>query len=72
MAQNIVDVMSANAEPSQASPTHYTSLKWLVAFGDAFFDANMEWVKRHDPLFGAGSRLVPEHLFAMHKQFEAF
>jgi hypothetical protein len=35
----------------------------------------MEWVKRHDPVFGAGSyghisRLIPEHLFLMHKQFE--
>lgn len=68
--------MSAKAEPSQASPTHYTSLKWVVAFGDSFFDAHMEWVKRHDPVFGAGSyghiaRLVPEHLFIMNKQFES-
>jgi hypothetical protein len=35
----------------------------------------MEWVKRNDPVFGPGSyghisRLVPEHLFVMHKQFE--
>lgn len=76
VASKLVELMSSKADPTQDSPTHYTSLKWIVAFGDAFFDANMEWVKRHDPLFGAGSyghisRLVPEHLFVMHKQLEA-
>eukprot|EP00956_Cyclotella_meneghiniana_P026149 scaffold55872_cov78-Cyclotella_meneghiniana.AAC.1 len=76
IASKLLELMSAKAKPSQASPTHFTSLKWVVAFGDAFFDAHMEWVKRHDPVFGAGSyghisRLVPEHLFVMHKQFEA-
>jgi hypothetical protein len=40
------------------------------------FDANMEWVKRHDLVIGASSYghiswLLPEHLFVMHKQFEA-
>jgi hypothetical protein len=69
--------MTSKADPTQDSPTpHYTSLKWFVAFGDSFFNANMEWVKRQDPVFRAGiyghiSRLVPEHLFVMHKQSEA-
>jgi hypothetical protein len=70
------ELMCTKANPGQASPTHYTSLKWVVAFGGAFFDANIEWVKRHDPIFGAGScghisLLVLEHLIVMHKQFEA-
>jgi hypothetical protein len=76
VATKLLELMSSKADPSQDSPTHYTSLKWIVAFGDAFFDANMEWVKRHDPVFGAGSYghiswLVPEHLFVMHKQIES-
>ncbi len=76
VASKLVELMSSKADPTQDSPTHYTSLRWIVAFGDAFFDANMEWVKRHDPVFGAGSyghisRLVPEHLFIMHKQLES-
>jgi hypothetical protein len=67
--------MSSRADPNQKSPTHYTALRWVVAFGDSFFDHHMEWVKRNDPVFGPGSyghisRLVPEHLFVMHKQFE--
>ena len=66
--------MSAKAHATQDSPTHYASLKGVVAFGDSFFDAHMEWVKRHDPVFSADSyghisRLVPEHLFVMSKQF---
>jgi hypothetical protein len=76
IATRLLDLMASKADPNQKSPTHYTSLRWLVAFGDAFFDGNMEWLKRHDPVFGAGSyghisRLVPEHLFVMYKQFEA-
>jgi hypothetical protein len=76
VASKLVELMSSKADPTQDSPTHYTSLRWIVAFGDAFFDANMEWVKRHDPVFGAGSyghisRVVPEHLFIMHKQLES-
>jgi hypothetical protein len=76
VATKLLELMiSKEADPSHDSTTHYTSLKWIVAFGDAFFDANMEWVKRHDPVFGARSyghisRLVPEHLFVMHKQLE--
>jgi hypothetical protein len=67
--------MNSKADPNQESPTHYTSLQWIVAFGDSFFDAHMDWVKRSDPVFGAGSyghipRLIPEHLFLMHKEFE--
>jgi hypothetical protein len=75
IATKLIELMSSKANPAQESPTHYTSLRWIVAFGDAFFDANMEWVKRQDPVFGAGSyghisRLVPEHLFVMYKQME--
>lgn len=67
--------MSSKADENQDSPTHYTSLRWIVAFGDTFFDANMEWVKRHDPVFGPGSygyisRFVPVQLFVMHKQLQ--
>jgi hypothetical protein len=76
IASRLLDLMSSKADPNQQSPTHYTSLRWLVAFGNSFFDDHMEWAKRHDPVFGAGSyghisRLVPEHLFVMHEQFES-
>jgi hypothetical protein len=75
VATKLVELMTSKADPEQDSPMHYTSLRWIVAFGDAFYDANMEWVKRHDPVFGPGSYrhiscLVPEHLFVMHKQLE--
>eukprot|EP00956_Cyclotella_meneghiniana_P010989 scaffold15408_cov41-Cyclotella_meneghiniana.AAC.7 len=74
IATKLEELMSAKAHATQDSPTHYASPKWVVAFGDSFFDAHMEWVKPHDPVFGAGSyghisRLVPEHLFVMSKQF---
>jgi hypothetical protein len=76
VATKLIELMTSKADPKQDSPTHYTTLRWIVAFGDAFYDANFEWVKRHDPVFGPGSyghnsRLVPEHLFVMHKQLQA-
>jgi hypothetical protein len=75
IATSLLALMSSKSDPTQSSPTHYTSLRWLVAFGESFFDAHMEWAKRHDPVFGVGShghisRLVPEHLYLMHRQFE--
>lgn len=67
--------MSSKTHPDQETPTHYASLRWICAFGEAMFDGNMEWAKRNDPDFGAGSfshivRLVPEHLFVMKKQMD--
>ena len=55
VATKLVELMTSKADPEQDSPMHYTSLRWIVAFGDSFYDANMEWVKRHDPVFGLGS-----------------
>jgi hypothetical protein len=74
IASRLLDLMNSKADPNQKMPMHYTSLRWLVAFGNSFFDGHMEWAKQHNPVFGAGSyghisRLVPEHLFIMHKQF---
>jgi hypothetical protein len=70
IASKLIDLMSSKATSSQKSPTHYISLKWIVAFGEYMFDALFEWSKRHDPCFGPESyghisRLVPEHLFIM-------
>ena len=66
--------MSAKAHPDNGTTTHYASLQRIVAFGEAFFDANMYWAKTNDPIFGPGSyghitRLVPEHLFMKKKQY---
>jgi hypothetical protein len=47
--------MSSKADPKQPTPTHYTSLQWIVGFGEAMFEGNMEWAKRNDPIFGDGS-----------------
>ena len=57
IATKLEELMSAKAHATQDSPTHYASLKWVVAFGDSFFDAHMDWVKPHDPVFGAGGSL---------------
>jgi hypothetical protein len=67
--------MNLKADPNQESLIHYTSLQWIVAFGNSFFDAHMDWVKHSDPVFGAGSyghisSIIPEHFFLMHKEFE--
>jgi hypothetical protein len=59
IAQRLLDLMASKADPNQKSPTHYTSLRWLVAFGDAFFDGNMEWLKRHEPFFSTSSWSTP-------------
>jgi hypothetical protein len=76
IATKLTKLMSSRADPDQHLPTHYTSLRWIVAFGEYMFDGNMEWAKKNDPIFGPGSyghisRLVPEHLFVMEKQLEA-
>jgi hypothetical protein len=75
IATNLMQLMTARADPNQTSPTHYTSLRFIVGFGDYMFDNSMEWAKRHDPAFGANSyghitRLVPEHLFVMKTQMD--
>jgi hypothetical protein len=72
----LMELMTSRPSPNQKSPTHYTTLRWIVAFGDFMFDGNMEWVKRNDPVFGLNSsyghitRLVPKHLFVMKKQMD--
>jgi hypothetical protein len=76
IATKLMELMSSKADPEQESPTHYTSLQWIVGFGDAMHDANLDWVKKNDPDFGAGSyghitRLVPEHLYVIQKQINA-
>jgi hypothetical protein len=55
IATNLMQLMTARADPNQTSPTHYTSLRFIVGFGDYMFDNSMEWAKRHDPAFGANS-----------------
>eukprot|EP00956_Cyclotella_meneghiniana_P017275 scaffold27981_cov37-Cyclotella_meneghiniana.AAC.6 len=75
ITSKLIELMSAKAHPDDDTPTHYASLQWIVAFGEAFFDANMDWAKTNDLIFGPGSyghitRLVPEHLFMMKKQFD--
>eukprot|EP00956_Cyclotella_meneghiniana_P030052 scaffold74749_cov35-Cyclotella_meneghiniana.AAC.6 len=72
VSSKLIELMSAKAHPDDETPTHYASLQWIVAFGEAFFDDNMDWAKTNDPIFGPGSyghitRLVPEHLFMMKK-----
>eukprot|EP00956_Cyclotella_meneghiniana_P016988 scaffold27384_cov36-Cyclotella_meneghiniana.AAC.11 len=76
VSSKLIELMSAKAHPDDDTPTHYASLQWIVAFGEAFFDDNMDWAKTNDPIFGPGSyghitRLVPEHLFMMKKQYDA-
>jgi hypothetical protein len=76
IATKLMELMSSKADPEQESPTHYTSLQWIVGFGDAMYDANLDWVKKNYPDFGAGSyghitRLVPEHLYVMQKQIDS-
>jgi hypothetical protein len=71
----VVDKSQHKVDGSQHLPTHYTSLEWIVAFGEYMFDGNMELAKKNDPVFGPGSyghiyHLVPEHLFVMEKQLE--
>jgi hypothetical protein len=75
IATKLMELMTSRPSPNHKSPTHYTTLRWIVAFGDFMFDGNMEWVKRNDPVFGLNSyghitRLVPEHLFVMKKQMD--
>lgn len=74
IASELIKLMSSKATKKQDTPTHYAHLQWLVGFGDAIFDANMEWAKQNDPVFGSGSygqisRLIPEHLYVMETQF---
>jgi hypothetical protein len=76
IATKLMELMSSKADPDQESPTHYTLLQWIVGFGDAMYDANLDWVKKNDPDFGPGSyghitRLVPEHLYVMQKQIDS-
>jgi hypothetical protein len=73
IATKLVELMSSKADPKQQTPTHYASLQWIVGFGGAMFDGNMEWAKRNDPVFGDGSyghiaRLLPEHIYVMERQ----
>ena len=76
VASELIKLMSSKATMRRHdTPTHYAHLQWIVGFGDAMFDANMEWAKRNDPVFGPGSygqisRLIPEHLFVMEKQLQ--
>jgi hypothetical protein len=68
IATKLIELMSSRADPDQYLPTHYTSLRWIVAFGEYMFDGNMEWAKKNDPVFGPGSYghiscLVPEASF---------
>jgi hypothetical protein len=55
IATKLVELMSSKADPKQPTPTHYTSLQWIVGFGEAMFEGNMEWAKRNDHIFGDGS-----------------
>jgi len=73
IAKSLLDLMSAKADKKQKTPSHYVSLLFFSAFCEDFFDPNMEWMKRNDPVFGAGSygnisRLVPEHLYILFNQ----
>ena len=34
IATKLIELMSSRADPDQHSPTHYTSLRWIVAFGE--------------------------------------
>jgi hypothetical protein len=70
----MLQVMDVKADKKTKTPTHYVSLLWFNAFCDQFFDEHMDWMKRNDPIFGAGSygnitRLVPKHLHIFFKQF---
>eukprot|EP00956_Cyclotella_meneghiniana_P018774 scaffold31604_cov39-Cyclotella_meneghiniana.AAC.6 len=42
ITSKLIELMSAKAHPNDDTPTHYASLQWIVAFGEAFFDANMD------------------------------
>jgi hypothetical protein len=75
IASKLIELMSTKSDPNQKTPTHYASLQWIVDFGEAMFNSNMEWAKRNDPVFGEGSyghisRLMPEHIFVMERQLE--
>jgi hypothetical protein len=55
IAKSLLDLMDTRADKKQKIPTHYVSLLWFNGFCGAFFDEHMEWMKRDDPVFGAGS-----------------
>jgi hypothetical protein len=42
IATKLMELMSSKADPEQESLTHYTSLQWIVGFGDAMYDANLD------------------------------
>eukprot|EP00956_Cyclotella_meneghiniana_P031906 scaffold85518_cov22-Cyclotella_meneghiniana.AAC.3 len=45
ITSKLIELMSAKAHPDDETPTHYASLQWIFAFGESFFDANMNWAK---------------------------